>query len=80
MFCRTWPLTSQAKPARRGHMAGLPTVTVAAWGLRVLLSGTPPLPSPLPRGRAMTLEQAIEYALRVGEGDAVVTHSPHLEK
>ena len=30
-------------------------------------------------GRAMTLE-AIEYALRVGEGDAVVTHSPHLEK
>ena len=32
------------------------------------------------KGRAMTLEQAIEYALKVGESDAVVTHSPHLEK
>jgi hypothetical protein len=33
-------------------------------------------------GRAMTLEQAIEYALKVGEGDAAVTRarSPHLEK
>jgi tetratricopeptide (TPR) repeat protein len=31
-------------------------------------------------GRAMTLEQAVEYALKVGEGAAAVTHLPHLEK
>ena len=80
MFRRTSPLTSQAKPARRGDMAGLPTGTGVAWGLRVLLSGTFAFAGAFAEGRAMTLEQAIEYALRVGEGDAVVTHSPHLEK
>jgi predicted ATPase/class 3 adenylate cyclase len=31
-------------------------------------------------GRAMTLEQAIECALEIREGDAAVTHAPKLEK
>ena len=42
--------------------------------------GDPVFAAAWAEGRAMTLEQAIEYALKVEEGDAAVTHSPHLEK